>query len=355
MLMPALNKIVKSLTNNELEVESGYYGGEQGQRCLTNGYLIRRTNFRNGEPTKVELCWKECTEALSCLDAIGFYADMQNNRIVIEPWWYFYTDDVILTCLDIAKVERSIDNDRCFNILNIGYDKWTAEGWNGIDGFHGKRQYAAAIKYANAKIEKYCKWIADNYAIETTRRVGITEPSNDWKYDNNIFIIDLNSDGSVNLGNSNEDNTTLYRPDIIYNVELSPVRMAMRWFHWITQACRQDKVLKITASEGYAGAKTRSTKNSIFTSDGAWVIENENIQENDNDGNQILLPHFKVKPELIKFKYPLLLSDFNRIRQSPHGKIGYQIMGSAVEYGYIKEIEYDICIGMANFTLIAAV
>jgi uncharacterized protein (TIGR02145 family) len=354
----SLNRIVESTTNNALTVKSDYYGRSDSEvnptqadgvgslRCITNGYFIRRAKLTTGEPI-LSISFKDLLDGLNAIDAIGY--SIEGNKLRIEPWEYFYTDDVILRCTGINEVKRKIDPERCFQLVDIGYDKWESEEWNSIDGFHSKRQYRTKIKNIDTKLEQFCKFIADSYAIEATRRKGVENPTGDWKYDNNTFIIDLIRDANnslvVNTGNGDE--STLIDPSTVFNVELSPARMAARWFSRIMQGVKPETGDKLifTGSEGYIGAKT--------TSKHANSVTTEEVSERqDWDISKIINrnPIPKFNPELVEFDYPLTAAEFMAIRNNPNGLIEFD-----GEYGWIKEIEADLLEGTAKFTLIPKV
>jgi ferredoxin len=246
----ALSRIAEVSTNNSLTVKSNYYGRKDSQinptqtdgigslRCITNGYFLRRATSTNGSAPSIYISLKDILDGLNAIDAIGY--NIKDDKLRIEPWEYFYTDDVILRCHDISEVKRKTDVEKCFQLVDIGYDKWEAEEWNGIDGFHGKRQYRTKLKNSDTKSEQFCKFIADSYAIEATRRKGLEDNTKDWRYDNNIFIIDLirDADSSLKVNTGDGNLSTLIDPNTVFNVDLIPARMAARWFGWVMQAMR---------------------------------------------------------------------------------------------------------------------
>jgi ferredoxin len=254
MLHEALSRTAEVTTNNSLTVKSNYYGRKDSQinptqadgvgslRCLTNGYFLRQAKLTSGEPN-LFISFKDLLDGLNAIDAIGY--SVEDDKLRIEPWEYFYTDNVILRCHDISEVKRKIDVNRCFSLFDIGYNKWESGTWESIDGFHGKRQYRTKLKNIDTKSEQFCKFIADSYAIEETKRKSILTAKDkddvlDWRYDNDTFIIDLIRDASsaiiVTVGTG--DNNTLIDPGTVFNVDLSPSRMAARWFGWVMQAMR---------------------------------------------------------------------------------------------------------------------
>jgi len=362
MIHEVLSRITESITDGALTVKSDYYGrtdsnvnpatAEKGDgigslRCITNGYFLRNAILSSGNNPYMFASFKDIMDGLTAIDAVG--CGVEGDKIRIEPLEYFYNNDVLLECTGIAEWSRKVDGERCFALVNTGYDKWESEEWYSIDGFHNKRQYRTRLKNGNGKFEKFCKFIADGYAIEATRRKGLDmkDQLSEWRYDNNIFIFDLfrseNNALSVTIGDGDPD--TLIAPDSLINVELSPARMAARWFGWIMQAVKPvaGDALIFSSAEGYVGARTRSKKDGQVIANDVWITEDDDLTI-----DKIATPSSPiVKPELVEFKYPLTVAEFVAIRDNPYGLIGFDGY-----YGWIREVEYDINKGEASFTLI---
>ena len=353
-----LSRITESITDKQLTVKSNYYGRTDSEvnptqtdgigalRTLTNGLMLRRAEFTNeAEPNpKFTVSFKDIIEGLRAIDAIGY--GIEGNNLRIEQLNYFYNNTVVLHFDNISEITRTLNPELCFGLANIGYAKWESETWNSIDGFHNKRQYRTNI-INNKTFEQYSKLIADSYAIEATRRRQRTDPSSDWRMDNDTFIFDLNRimGGSLIVTTGAGNDSTLIDPASVMNVELSPLRNAARWLSWVMQGATDaiGRDLIFTGSEGYSGAVTRSIKSpTILAGDKA---ENQNISLTDIAIGDLRQPKFK--PETVEFEYPLSLNDFITIKQNPYSLIEFN-----GELGWVKELDYDIVNGMCDFILI---
>jgi hypothetical protein len=366
MLHETLSRVCESITDKQLTVKSNYFGrtnsnvnnqlrdGAAGMRCLTTGLMLRNATYRGEDENREEIVpkftvsFKDLLDGLIATDAIGI--GIEGDKLRVEPWAYFYSDDIIMHCDDVAEITRKVEPSMCFALANIGYAKWEAEEWNGIDGFHGKRQYRTRLKNVDTKLEQYSKLIADGYAIEATRRRGISEPSKDWRYDNDIFIIDLKKvGGGIYVNTGSGDSNTLIDPATVFNVELSPARNAARWFSWIMQGVKpkQGDQLIYASTEGYANARTTSEAERPIMA-GSNIPENGNISI-DNISTRInnVSNTPKFRPETVEFEYPMTYQEFASIKSNPYGLIEFN-----GEYGWVKQIECDIFGGMAKFTLI---
>ena len=358
-----LSRITESITDGCLTVKSDYYGrtdsevnpttedGNGSLRCFTNGYLLRRALFEDGTVPKFTVTLKDIMDGLNAIDNIGF--GIEGDYLRVELMKYFYQEKVIIKFKDVDNITRMIMDDEHFGNANIGYEKWEAEQWNGIDGFHGKRQYRTGLLRSHT-FEKYCKFIADSYAIEATRRRQLKDQSKDWRYDNDTFIFDMcrqsNSivvtQGDHGVGVPN----TLIDPASVMNANLSPARNAARWLHTIMRGSTPTLGYKMTytGSEGYSGAITNidnKGKNPIILGN---VAENQDITSDDISVADLRYPKFK--PMTAEFKYPLTIREFMIIKENLYGMIQFT-QGENIEYGWIKEMEYKILEGTAWFLL----
>lgn len=351
----SLSRVIESITNGEITVQSDYYSRTDSEINPTNSDgcgslrgIVSGLNLRNGVLTDKSLpstyiSLNDFLDALSAIDCIGY--GLQGNKLIVEPYKYFYTEEVIMSCKNVSNVERKVDLDRSYQLFNNGYKKWEAEEYNGIDGFHGKRQYRTSLKMSSTKLEKECSFVADGYAIEATRRRQIEKETKDWRYDNDIFIISLKRDNDLLVVDTvvSDPSNTVIDSDSIYNTSISPARNAMRWYSWIMQGVKLDDELIFSGGEGYVKAKLETTGNCSIES--SALLESGTIILSTFEDDNLPIPIFE--PETISFDYPITRSDFINIKSNPYGLIEFD-----GEYGWIKEIEFDLLKCMAKFELI---
>lgn len=356
LIHESLSRVVESITNGEVTVQSDYYSridseinhsdidGCGSLRGIVSGLNLRNGLLTDGSLPSTYISLKDFLEALSAIDCIGY--GLQGNKLIVEPYKYFYNNDVIMSCKDVSNIERKIDLSRSYQLFNNGYKKWEAEEYNGIDGFHGKRQYRTSLKMSDTKLEKECSFVADGYAIEATRRKQLETDSKDWRYDNDIFIICLNRDENnqfiVDTGVSDPDGTVL-DADSIYNASVSPARNAMRWYSWIMQGVKLDDELIFAGGEGYVKAKLETNKDCSVES--SALVESQTIIPVNFKDSSLPVPIFE--PETVSFNYPITRDDFINIKSNPYGLIEFE-----GEHGWIKEVEFDLLKCMASFQLI---
>lgn len=135
----------------------------------------------------------------------------------------------------------------------------------------------------------------------------------------------------------------------VINYGITPIRMALRWFKWVTQGYRNGGNLSFSSGEGNYVARGKWT--SPCASEYAEVYENNNIDlETFND-----LAESKpfIVPEKVSFTYPLGLNEFVDISAKKYGKIQFRRYETDPwQFGWIDTLRYNPNEGEANFNLI---
>lgn len=210
LLNEVVSRVTESITNNQLQVYSSYYGRVNSEpyamvangcgalRAITTGLDVRKAKLSDGSDPKMFLSMKDVFEALSSIDNIGVGPE-DDDKIRLENWKYFYQDEVVFTCRDIQTLTRKAKSEDLYSTFKNGYEKWGSEDYDGLDELLTKREWRTALSNVQNDFEKVCKWIASGYAWEETRRLGPN--SKDWRFDNDTFIICLNDffKGSANF------------------------------------------------------------------------------------------------------------------------------------------------------------
>ena len=199
-------------------------------------------------------------------------------------------------------------------------------------------------------MEQVADFIADGYAIEYTRRKS-EEQTTDWRYDNDVFIFCLAKPYKnipdyyiIDAGAEDTDNTVI-SPQTVYNIRISPARMAKKWLNRLLSfGFGKEEDLIFTAGTGNLQAKGSALPNNFaepgFSTDSDNNVYKEN-QDFQND-NLILLP------ELIKIPdYPIKVDEYKIIKENPYGII----MVDGI-WCYISEIKYKKQKNTASFVLI---
>lgn len=215
MVHEAFTQVVDSIADSDNNFYSEYYGrtdsqkrtydenGEGAFRALNNGLCVRGHTDKNITFTLLDLF-----NSISAIDNIGLEVDPQNRVRVEKIEHFFNTSNKIIELPYVNTFDTLNENSYYYNQIEIGYDKAETELYfkNGLDEVHGRRNFATRIGSAKGtvltntvapktsnKLGKVAKLIAGNYAIELTRRKNLHWAHDDFKYDNDNFIFELDN------------------------------------------------------------------------------------------------------------------------------------------------------------------
>jgi hypothetical protein len=368
----ALSRTVEAITNDCIRVRSDYYGrtnsqpysreidGCGGLRVITDGLNIRKKLLSDGTVPPITVSFDDMINGLDPIDNIGYGIENDPSRagfkqLRVEPFEYFYNFSTSLTLKGISQIETSVDESRIYSQINIGYNKWESEEFNGLDEINTSRTYRTILNSVKNTLTKVSGFIASGYALEITRRKGTN--SNDWRFDKDIFIVQLRRRGIAVFVEFFNNTQLLFQnlitPFTTYNIRISPIRNLLRWFpiiqaSWSKQATTPIE-LKFTDGTANYKAETQILINGCLPEVNNFLLsESRNVSKNDLLG---VTPDPIFEPELIKFDFPLSYQQFNIIRQQPYNKI--KIIGNFGETsGWIDTINYKPNTGIASFTLL---
>lgn len=359
----ALNIVAQATSENEISVKSNWYqapeshwnAGSMGGgalKALTNGYKIRGLFTDNDNERNMPLSFKDLISNLNALDCIGWGFTNEDGQsfVRVERWEWFYKDNTILTLDNAAEVQIDVNADRIFSELQIGYKKYaTNDQYNSIDSPHGTRTFTNAIKAVSKELKQECEFIADNYAIEETRRARTQKnETEESTYDENIFVFELSKEYNYQIAKSAFNVQGIGRPSELINAMLTPRHMAARWRDFIF-ATNNISPFRFTAGEinykaDFSVYATGSYDGIIITNYLQSFAEKQPQAEDD----PITYQHAKFKSEKITFSYPLTLDQYRKVKADPYGIISVNGI-----QGWILNFKYSFADGMADFTLIA--
>lgn len=360
-----LSHISEYVTNNCLTVYSDYLGRIDSQPynysqdgCsslygLTTGLFLRRIeDVKTGEEAPIfSLSFNDVINALNAVNPLGFSIETigENEVIRVEDWKYFYNDSIIAD-LGTVSVEKEPNLKLHFKNFKTGYSKYEAEEYNGLDEFLTEREYTTKLINHNGKLEKVCQFVSSGYAIEITRRKGNTN-NKDWRFDNDTFIICLNRYyGGLEVEQGNIlDAENIIDPPTILNFRISPARMAMQWFQYITTFIKGAKELIFSTGKGNVSAKGEMYSD--------CTIETQPIAENQN----LTQPYFIESqngiytPELHTIKsVPFTFKQYKALKANPSGLFAYKC-DETQRYGWLQECSYSFVEGTIDVILIPKV
>lgn len=361
----ALSVITKAISENALSIKSDWYGytgsvGGGAMKAITNGYNIRGL-FTDGETKRnMPLSFKSIIESLDALDCIGWGFSTESGVLYIrvEKWDWFYKDTIVLTLTNVAEVTTEVYTDRIPTELKIGYKKYaTQDQYNSIDSPHGTRTFVSGIKALSKALTKECEFVADNYAIEETRRARTqNNETEETTYDENIFVFELSAfkpTGSSSLygleiTHSATNAQNVGRASEFINAKLTPRHMAARWRSFLF-ATNNTTPFRFTSGEINYKASFGVQPSSVPSTSGAtYYLESNEESSPQVENDNISYSHAKFKAEKISFSYPLSISQYRSVKANPYGLISVNGV-----LGWILDFKYSLADGMADFVLIA--
>jgi hypothetical protein len=370
----AFARVLQSITDQADPLRSEYFGRTNSQPntydengCgsftgITNGFQIRQFPIAD-RPIYASL--KELFEGCNAIYnlGMGIEEDSGTFRVRIEPKSYFYSTEELFTISNVRDFHIFSKEELYYNEIQVGFAKWENEEINGLDEFNTNRSYSIALKNITPnKLTQLSTLMAGGYAIEFTRRKTYLDANTeDWKYDDNLFIICLNrtlSGGNPTLPSAEIDEnftsvTGVISPATAYNLRLSPARIIRNWFNFIGQGIIKSnallKTLKFIYGQGNYQLVSQGSDACDF-GDNTSINEGANIDFTIPNANTDLNPLFR--PETIEFEAPLSWTQYKLIRANPGQCIQVSPTSSDYVNGFIQEVRYYPVKGKAKFVLL---
>jgi hypothetical protein len=328
---------------------------EELNQCLdfyqiTKGSFIRQVT----EPsvpklfTSYEYLFEQCRKIFN----IGWGFDNNETELKIARIQEFYKSTIVV---DVGLVDKAIfttAKDLIYGTIMVGYNKWEAEEYNGLDEMNTERQYRRNIDSNPTELDLMSDMIAAGYTIEITRRKNQARTgTSDWRYDDDLFIVNANVIEGNLYAYRGIDNgaANIYSPTTRMNYVLTPLRNLMRWFKSIVaaQPTVANEELIFTSGTGNYIAEGQMT--TYCPIEGSVIAENETISVADFDNSYYTTPIWKT--EYVTFTAPFSMADFEDVKVNPYGAIRFRC-SDTYYIGNIVEINHDPNEGLAEFKLL---
>lgn len=328
--------------------------------ALTNGLNIRNMLDKEGNKFPIVCSFEQLYKACDAIWGLGMKIERDNGKdyIRIEKREYFYNPEAIISLPNVSGITTAPDTEACYNQFQVGYSKTNLStgGLNGIDEFNSIRNYSIPLEKAKNKLVSVSEIATSGYLIEQTRRAQFSElPTTDFETDNDLFFICLNTDeitsdlytdppvsttyqaGEVSERDENFTGiTNLISPETVYNLRISPVRMAKNWYPIIKGQILTKSIPNLKFLSGTFNYLVGSeTINSCVNSSGP-DIENEDINDSNVERND---PIFE--PVSYEFEYPISYSEFKIICNNSEKAIAFSCSGGNYQIGFIKNFKYE--------------
>lgn len=373
-----LNKVVESITDRTDAIRSDFFGrtdsvphvytedGCGSQAAYTNGLNIRNMLDNTGNPFDITANFLQLFNCLNVHNSIGFAIEKIGGipYVRIEPKEYFYNNTPIKTFNNVSDLAKSVATEYAWNEIEIGYSQWEVENINGIDEFNTKHIYTFPVKNINKRLTLLTDIICGGYAIEMTRRQQYNnEPTTDWKYDNNGFIISLNrisqtfdtqeenpyhQDGDTYpktypVGTITERNEMFLQvdgvisPETSYNLRYSPSRCMVNNYRYVAGTISHNPSLPLKFQSGTGNIVMLTEMDDVCDNVNGAISENQDIIS-DNLDTDDKFAYFE--PLKLEFTFPMDRVEFESIKANQNRSIVVSCSDSNNIQATIKELKY---------------
>lgn len=319
--------------------------------CLERYSVTKGSMLRNvTEPsvpqlfTNYEFMFDQCRKIFN----IGWGFNNNDTELTIANIEDFYQSTIIADVGLLNKATFTTAKDLVYGTITIGYNKWEAEEYNGLDEMNTERQYRRNINSNPSELDLMSDIITAGYTIEVTRRKNQANTgTSDWRYDDDIFLINTFVDeGNLYAYRGASDTANMYSPSTRMNLRLTPVRNLMRWFKTLAgaQPTITNETLKFTSGTGNYLAESRFA-DQCFIETGV-VSEQQNIISTD-----VVAPTPIWKTIYATFDAPLTMVQFEAIKTNVYGAIRFRC-GNDLYLGNIVTLSHEPNTGLASFKLL---
>lgn len=351
LLQSAANSILGRIIGADNVLTSTYLNdpGCASLYAITRGLHVRGYAFAD-KPFSLSFddWWAGANPILNL--GLGYDEILGVPKIRIEKKEYFFDPTTSINFDFVNNIERSYDLDSVFKVIEIGYEKWSAESESGVDDPQTKHWYNTRFKTIGKEVRILSKFIAASLAIEQTRRNRI-ELGKDWRLDEDILIIAL-KELSVGYEPELDENFTsvlnLLNSETRYNIRLSVARNFERWRSYFN-GCLQWYV-----GEDYKFARGEGNFDMVSTLDSGDCEYEDSSPEPavDEKGDIQITGDFLFMPIVYTFEHPLTWDEYKTIRDNRNNAIGISRTDENHIACFIQELEYEITHGKAKFTVI---
>jgi hypothetical protein len=318
--------------------------GDGSLLAISNGFQIRQFPL---EEKPIFASFKDWFQSMDAIYNIG--VGIENNKVVCERKSYFYSP-VVIWSFDNVEYSKNVAREYYFNEFENGFAKWENDEVNGLDEFNSKREWTLPMPVIKSKLSKLSPYIGSGYGIEFTRRKTYAKTSTeDWKYDNDNFIISVVRAGSMFASKKDEGYDASYFKNILdpptaYNLDISPKRSFKNWGYFLNGCLHHEQTKKVKFAFGEANYIAESKR----TDEAEVIIENENTLVSDLETPLWV-------PEYYEFEAPINAAVIQAMKANPYGVIQFRKDSkSTYNRAFIINCKVDIENKKGNFKLLRA-
>lgn len=314
-----LNQLTSICANKNKVFYSDYFGrtdlgysedGRGAYVATTHGFAIR--GFKKfplpNEDLNIENLYKPLTTSLK--DALESFKNVFNlgvgieeingkERVRVEELSYFYNNNVTIKLPNqVKKVKRTVAMEYYFPSIEIGYEfGYENEEAQGLDEPNGKSTFTTIINKGKNTFSKLSKYIGGMYSPEFTRRKPFSAyPTQDTKYDSDVFLLDLKPGLGILEQRTWQDDfevqpTGIFSPDTATNLRFSPFNTLLRHGWMIASGLTKFPTEKVRYGSSTANSQLKTRLKGSF----------EYSENDDIINSELIKPRFV--PEWIEFEH----------------------------------------------------
>lgn len=296
--------------------------------------------------------WKGINPLLNL--GLGYEIINGINTITIEEKEEFFDETCIISFDNVRDIESSYDKEHFFKKIRTGFGKWESESTSGIDDTQTKHAYATRFIKTGEELNLESDFIAASLAIEKTRR-SKKKKTQDYKFDNDIFIIALNETplGADNYTPELDENfnsiTGLLNSETRYNTILTPLRSLLRWANLIGGCLQKYATSSYKFVEGQ-GNYDMVSDYSCAGGNQCQAVICDSLAENADISlasyNSVF--GYLFYPMEYKMNLPMTWDQFLTIKNYPKKAIAVSQTDENHFRFFIKKISYDIVMAQAE-------
>jgi hypothetical protein len=324
-------------------------------QCLDYFQVTKGSFLRNvTEPstpqlfTNYEFMFDNCRKIFN----IGWGFNDNDQDFLIARIDQFYQSTVVADVGLLDKATFTTAKDLIYGTITIGYNKWEAEEYNGLDEMNTQRQYRRDIDSNPSELELMSDIITAGYTIEVTRRKNQANTgTSDWRYDDDIFLINafVFDDLLYAYRGIDASPAFVYSPSTRMNFVLTPVRNLLRWFKTLSaptpNVANEQQLFQSGTGNYIAGGQMLNF----------CPVEDEQIYENSIVTTAIIDNVYYETPIwktiYATFDAPLSMAQFEAIKTNYYGAIRFRCAND-LYLGNIVTLSHDPNKGIASFKLL---
>jgi len=294
------------------------------------------------------------------IEKVGF-----EEKLRVEELSYFYNRNVLLRLgkevngkfeyIQVSNVKRTLDNDMFSSGLDLGYTKGgDYEEAIGLDEYNTRTTFTTIIDKLDQQYMETSKYRADSYGMEFCRRFPKEKyPTEDTKYDNSIWLVDMKRGGTQTLhqrlwaDDFEIEPTGVFDPSSAQNLRLSPFNILLRhgWVIGSGLTKYPSDFIRYGSSIANSGLTTQLIGGVPYAENGN--IQNSKLEKARFDGELIEF-EFEVDYELlqkVRGKTVILGKEIPNF----YGLVAFKNEDGNIEKGYLKSLSPN---GAGKWTLI---